>query len=210
MPGWQPLERVLIDDELASRHARAPDHEAENRMLVRLARELAKPEGDILDLLSTAALRLCEAGSAGISLLELDGGRVVFRWHSIAGALAHLEGGSIARDASPCGIVIDSHRPRLMARPECHFQALAGLAPAVHEALLIPFTMLDQDVGTVWVVSHDPRRRFDAEDRRLMTSLSGFASAAFTLRASMQSALDAASELNRANRTLRTFARRPA
>lgn len=201
---WLPLDRILIEGELASRPSRPPDHAAENRVLVALARELAKPEGDVLRVLALAALQLCRAGSAGISLLEPDGGRAVFRWHSIVGGLADLEGGCIPRDASPCGVVIRLHRPLLMAHPERHFSTLLGLEPAVHEALLIPFTMLEQDVGTVWIVSHDAARGFDAEDRRLMCSLASFASAAFTMRASMQSALDAAAELSQVKRRLRS------
>ena len=206
---WLPLERIVIDSELTSRPARPPDYAAENRILVALARELAKPESDVLHVLSMSALSLCGAGSAGISLIELEEGRAVFRWHSIVGKLAYLEGGCISRDASPCGHVIKAHRATLMATPERHYSALIGLDPPVHEALLIPFTMLDQDVGTVWIVSHDPSHGFDAEDRRLMTSLAGFASAAFTLRASMQSALDTAAELSKANQKLRKLKRKP-
>ena len=205
---WLPLECVLIDAELETRASRAPDYAAENRVLVSLANELAKPRSDVLRLLAGAALELCRAGSAGVSLLELEGGRAVFRWHAIVGALSELEGGSIPRDASPCGVVIRSHRPLLMKRPERHFRTLLGLEPRVHEVLLIPFTMLGQDVGTVWIVSHESARGFDAEDRRLMTSLAGFASAAFTLRASMQSVLDAAADLSQANQRLKKIHRR--
>ena len=205
---WLPLERVVIDAELESRPARPPDFAAENRVLVALARELAKPESDILNVLAMSALGLCGAGSAGISLIELEDSRAVFRWHSIVGQLSHLQGGCISRDASPCGHVIKSHRATLMASPERHYSALMGIDPPVHEALLIPFTMLEQDVGTVWIVSHDPERGFDSEDRRLMTSLAGFASAAFTLRSSMQSALDTAAELSQANQRLRKLKRK--
>ena len=39
--------------------------------------------------------------------------------------------------------------------------------------------MRGQALGTIWVVSHDETKRFDAEDLRVMTSLSKFASAAY-------------------------------
>ncbi len=78
---------------------------------------------------------------------------------------------------------------------------------AENEARLIPFTMLDEPVGTVWVLSHDDRRQFDAEDRRLLCSLAGFSSAAFTLRASLQSALDSAAKLGQAKQQLRRLAK---
>ncbi|MEO6436697.1 MAG: GAF domain-containing protein [Tepidisphaeraceae bacterium] len=198
---------MITDHVLEGRPSRPPGYAAENAALVALARELAKPESDVLRVLSMAALDLCRAGSAGISLLEYDAGRTVFRWHSIVGRLAHLEGSSIARDASPCGVVIGRRQSTLMSRPELHFAALTGIDPPIHEALLIPFTMLDEPVGTVWVVSHDELRRFDAEDRRIMSSLAAFASAAFTLRASMQSALDHAAKLGQAKQQLRRLAK---
>jgi PAS domain-containing protein len=45
--------------------------------------------------------------------------------------------------------------------------------------LLIPFHVKGEAVGTIWVVSHDPSRRFDAEDLRVMTNLGTFAAAAY-------------------------------
>lgn len=36
-------------------------------------------------------------------------------------------------------------------------------------------------VGTIWVVAHDERRKFDAEDERIVTTLARFASAAWQL-----------------------------
>ena len=39
--------------------------------------------------------------------------------------------------------------------------------------------MRGRALGTIWVVSHDETKRFDAEDLRVMTSLSKFAAAAY-------------------------------
>jgi len=36
--------------------------------------------------------------------------------------------------------------------------------PLVEEALLVPFYVRGKAVGTIWAVSHDPQRKFDAED----------------------------------------------
>ena len=47
-------------------------------------------------------------------------------------------------------------------------------------------------VGTVWVLSHSPAKRFDAEDARLIASLTGFASLAVKRLAHLE-ALEAAS-----------------
>ena len=53
--------------------------------------------------------------------------------------------------------------------------------PPVVEALLLPFSVAGKTVGTIWVVAHDERRKFDAEDERMVTTLAKFASAAWQL-----------------------------
>ncbi len=53
------------------------------------------------------------------------------------------------------------------------------MRPLLEEALLIPFYVKGEALGTIWVVSHDGSRRFDAEDLRVMTNLGTFAAAAY-------------------------------
>ena len=42
-------------------------------------------------------------------------------------------------------------------------------------AVLTPFHVEGKAAGTVWIVAHDAKRKFDAEDLRLLESLSRFA-----------------------------------
>jgi signal transduction histidine kinase len=49
----------------------------------------------------------------------------------------------------------------------------------------VPFYVEGKAVGTIWAVAHDPRRKFDAEDERLMLSLGRFASSAHQILASL-------------------------
>jgi PAS domain S-box-containing protein len=65
------------------------------------------------------------------------------------------------------------------AHPELDFPYWAEVEPAVEEGLLVPFYVRGEAIGTIWVVAHDPRRRFDAEDLRRVTSLAAFAAAAY-------------------------------
>jgi PAS domain S-box-containing protein len=65
------------------------------------------------------------------------------------------------------------------SHPELDFPYWAPIKPVLEEGLLIPFYVKDEAVGTIWVVSHDPSRRFDAEDLRVMTNLGTFAAAAY-------------------------------
>jgi len=147
--------------------------------LVALAQTLANSPEHVLQQLVEAALELCRAQSAGISLLEEENGRKIFRWHGIAGQFAPHVWGTTPREFSPCGTVLDTDRIQLMSRLDRHFTYFAQVEPRIAEALLIPFHVRGEAVGTIWVVSHDETRHFDAEDARVMTALGEFAAAVY-------------------------------
>jgi hypothetical protein len=65
-----PLERVICTGVLKRRPARAPNHAAENRALVRLAQGMAQSPREILQIFTDEALDRWGAGSAGISIIE--------------------------------------------------------------------------------------------------------------------------------------------
>lgn len=186
-----------ITEKLSRRPAREPDHQAENRALGILAREMATRPGGVLQRLAELVVELCRAGSAGISILEPDG--AAFRWHAVAGPLAsRLTGRTIARATSPCGMVIGRDSIQLLTDLERDFPDLAdSIDPPVFEALLVPFHANGRAIGTVWVAAHDPDRRFDAEDARLLTSLARFASAARQMAVALDQAEAARAELER-------------
>jgi GAF domain-containing protein len=186
----QPLDAVLINDELLRRPYRGPDYEAENKALVALMQALAVSPASVLSLLCRKAMELCNAHSAGVSIEEGSGPGAVFRWHAIEGAWARYQGGTLPRWFSPCGTVLDGNAPALMAHPERHYDIPPHMGPPIIEALLVPFHSLApsisreapaaaaKPVGTVWVLAHDHGKRFDREDLRLMQSLAAFAGAA--------------------------------
>ena len=71
---------TLVTPALATRAHRPPDFAAENESMHRLAHALTTSDSAMLQTLSDMALYLCEAGSAGIGLLERDtNGGLVFR-----------------------------------------------------------------------------------------------------------------------------------
>jgi two-component system, cell cycle sensor histidine kinase and response regulator CckA len=194
---------LSIDEAMARRPSRPPDHEAENRALRELARALVAPNGNVLQRLVESAIGLCGAQSAGVSLIEMDGAEKIFRWHAVAGRWAGFLMGFMPRDASPCGIVVDRHAAQLMLSPELHFAAMRVADPPAVEALLVPFDVLGETVGTVWVISHDERTRFSSEDLRIVTSLSHFAAAAYFVRTTLDHSLEVRDELFRANERLK-------
>jgi RNA polymerase sigma factor (sigma-70 family) len=180
------LDAVVRTALLQHRPRRRPDYEAQNRALVSLSQVLANPPRDILQHLVDAAMELCQGGSAGISIIEEHMGEKVFRWHALSGALASHRWGTTPRDFSPCGTVIDRNAVQLMHLPERHFLYFANVKPQIVEALLVPFSVRGQPVGTIWVVTHDDRRKFDAEDERLVKELGHFASEAYQLASSVE------------------------
>jgi signal transduction histidine kinase len=171
---------VDIRQELTTRQARKRDFESEDRCLASLAKEMATNPRNMLQKLVEAAIEYCHADTAGISLLEVQDGKELFRWEALSGVFAHMRNNTMPRDASPCGVTIDEDTTQLMYLAERVFPALKADPPFV-EALLIPFHVNEIPIGTVWVVSHTPDHGFDAEDERFITALGQFASAAWQL-----------------------------
>jgi len=170
---------MLYTDELRRRPSRPPDHAAENQALIALGREMATSPDGILQKLADTALSLCRAHSAGLSLLEDGDQRSNFHWRAIAGQWApHINGGT-PRNFGPCGAVLDQNVAMVCSHPELDFPYWAPIKPVLEEGLLIPFYVKGEARGTIWVVAHDPSRRFDAEDLRVMTNLSIFAASAY-------------------------------
>src|ERR1700694_2582268 len=101
------LESILCTEELHRRPARPPDYAKENRALVALGQALADSPRTVLQTLADTILEVCQAGSAGISLLTTDDGGKRFYWPAIAGKWKSHIGGGTPRDFGPCGDVLD-------------------------------------------------------------------------------------------------------
>jgi len=171
------LESILCTDELLSRPSRPPDHKVENSALVALTSALADSPQTILQTLADKVLEVLQADSAGISLLTKDGKR--FYWAAIAGAWQPHIGGGTLRDFGPCGDVVDHNRSMLFTHWERRYPYLSTAIPLADEGLLVPFYVNGKAVGTIWAIAHSNRRKFDAEDLRLLESMGRFASAAY-------------------------------
>ena len=193
-----PLEAVLCTEELNRRPSRPPDSETENRALVELALALADSPPTILQTLAEKILEVLYAGSAGISLLTGDEER--FHWPAIAGQWQPHIGGGTPRNFGPCGDVLDRNGPLLFRHIERRYTYFLPVTPMVEEALLVPFYVKGKAVGTIWAVSHDDRRTFDAEDLRRLESLGRFASAAYQVVVSLD-AVEGRSEALRQRHT---------
>jgi GAF domain-containing protein len=142
-----------------------------------LSSALADSPRTILQTLADKVLEVLQADSAGLSLLTKD--EKTFYWAAIAGAWQPHIGGGTPRNFSPCGDVLDHNRSMLFTHWERRYPYLNIAVPLADEGLLVPFYVNGKAVGTIWAIAHSNRRKFDAEDLRLLENMGRFASAAY-------------------------------
>jgi PAS domain S-box-containing protein len=171
-----PVESLERFQQLLGRPSRAPDFEKENRALASLMQTLADSPRAILHSLAATLLEVLNCGSAGISLLSPD--RSQIHWPAIAGQWSAHAGESAPQILSPLADLFDQQAPLVFGPTERQYAGLLPETPRAVENLLVPFYLDGQLAGSVWVASHHQSRVFNAEDLRLITSLSRFAAAA--------------------------------
>jgi GAF domain-containing protein len=189
--GGASLESILCTEELQRRPSRPPDYEKENSSLVKLVSALADSPSTIFQTLAETIQDITQCDSAGLSLLTREGRTPDacgerFYWPAIAGMWKPHIGGGTARDFGPCGDVLDRNCTLLFKRFERRYTYLLPITPLVEECLLVPFYVRGRAVGTIWAIMHSDRRKFDAEDERLMSVLAQFASLAYHTLASIE------------------------
>ena len=172
------LESILCTEELRRRPSRTADYKRETIALATLSNALADSPRTILQTLAETILEVARCDSAGLSLLTTEDGGKRFHWPAIAGQWKPHIGGGTPRNFGPCGDVLDRGAPLLFRHFERRYTYFQPVSPPVEECLLVPFYVDGKAVGTIWAIAHDERRKFDAEDERLMSSLGKFASSA--------------------------------
>ena len=172
--GAVSLESILCTEELHRRPTRPPDHERENRALVALAQTLAD-----------TILEVLQADSVGLSLLTTNDGGKRFYWPAIAGRWNPHIGGGTPGDFGSSGDVLDRKTSLLFRHLERRYTYFQPITPPIEECLLVPFYVEGKAVGTIWATAQDDRRKFDAEDERLLSSLGKFASSAYQILSSL-------------------------
>src|SRR4030095_3118079 len=179
-----PLESILCREKLQRRPSRPPDYERTRRAVVYVVRLVADSPSSIFQRLAETILDITQCDSAGLSLLTRDGKKPDvcgkrFYWPAIAGMWNPHVGGGTPRNFGPCGDVLDQNRTLLFTHFERRYPYLMPVFPAAEECLLVPFYVAGTAVGTIWAIMHTDRRKFDAEDDRVMASLGKFASSAY-------------------------------
>jgi len=205
------LEAILCTEELQRRPSRPPDYEKENQALVKLVSALADSPTTIFRTLAETIQDITNCDSAGLSLLTRDGktphvdGKR-FYWPAIAGMWNPHVGGGTPRNFGPCGDVLDQNRTLLFTHFERRYPYLMPVNPAAKECLLVPFYVDGKAVGTIWGIMHSDRRKFDAEDDRVMASLGKFASSAYQALAHIEELKIQVAEREKAEAEVRELA----
>lgn len=182
------LESVLCTHELLTRPSLPPNYHAENDALLTIAQHMADSPQTTLQKIVEVALKICWAGSAGISLVSEKTGD--FYWPAIAGAWKPHIGRGTPRHFGPSGVVLDRNAAQLFTRPERCYPYLVPVAPTIEELLLTPFYVAGKVVGTMWVVAHDQDRKFNIGDLRLIESLGRCVAAIYPLSTTLDALLE--------------------
>ena len=174
------LEVIPFADEPGSPcDQNAPQPVAQQmQALQRLTRAFLENPDTILQELVNAAVELCGADSAGISL-ERAGGtdEQFYHWAATAGEYSGFMDAMLPRYPSACGICLERGEPQRFRVTKKFFDILGVDAPLVTDGLLLPWHA-GSTRGTIFVMAHARRNAFDMADCRIMTMLSDFAAMA--------------------------------
>lgn len=178
----QPLDLFVTKGMLQSRQC-TPDFLAEESESRDLSRILADDPLLALRRLVEVARRLCNAGSASVSLLRHDAaGREIVCWEVISGALASYEGMDMRQDSSPCGLCLSAGTTIVVSRPERAYMDLRDTRPSIIEDLVVPlYDSAGKPLGTLWIAHHDDGSHFCSDDARIVEQLAAQAVLALKL-----------------------------
>ena len=159
----------------AARQDRHRDAMRQMEGMRRIARAFVENPDSILQGLVEAAVELCGADSAGISIEKRDGtDRDYYRWAATAGQYSDFLGAILPRYPSACGICLERGQPQLFRVGQRFFDILGVSAPLVTDGILLPWEV-DDTRGTIFIMAHGRAEAFDQSDCRLMQLLADFA-----------------------------------
>ena len=171
------LEIVDLTDETAISGRRLHSRNGAMQMegLHRLANAFVEQPETILQELVNAAVRLCGADSAGISV-EREGrtDEHYYQWIATAGEYSGFLDASLPRYPSACTVCLERGTPQLFRVAKKFFDILGVEAALVKDGILLPW-VVEEMRGTIFIISHSRPEAFDSEDLHLMQILASFA-----------------------------------
>jgi len=163
------------DPAFAARKLHTRDIGLQMEGLQRVSRALLETPETVLQELVRAAVELCGADSAGISIEKEDGSDEEFyHWIATAGEYSGFLNAILPREPSACGLCLERGHPQHFTVSKKFFDILGVEAPLVTDGILLPWRTEDTR-GTIFVMAHGRTEAFDENDTRLMTMLADFA-----------------------------------
>jgi DNA-directed RNA polymerase specialized sigma24 family protein len=170
------------DAAFARRHLHIRDVVSHIEGMNRLARVFVDSPTKILQELVTAAVDLCGADSAGISVEQPDAPDENFwHWVATAGQYSGFVDAKLPRYPSACGVTLERGRPQIFRVTQRFFDLMGVQAPTVTDGMLFPW-QIEETRGTIWVMAHGRTEAFDGEDCRMMQALANFAATGVKLQ----------------------------
>jgi hypothetical protein len=166
-----------LSDEAAyaDRPLRARNSLLQLEGLQRLASALVESPESILQELAEAAVRICGADSAGVSIEREDKTDAdYYQWVATAGVYSSFLNASLPIYPSACTVCLTRGTPQLFQVHKRFFDILGVEAAIVKDGILLPWEADDMR-GTIFVISHSREQAFDIEDLRLMQIFRNFA-----------------------------------
>lgn len=161
------LKDVLATNLLLVRPVREVNTEADAQIAAALL--AAKPQGRmaVWTEVSRLAKLLCKAQSAGVSIFA-NGQCDELTWMAVSGTLQLFASRRFPRRHSLCGVCFEHAAPQLFINPHLYFEWIAQAGITISEGLVAPLANEESIYGTVWLMTRDDQRYFDAEDARLL------------------------------------------
>lgn len=174
------LEVLDLDThtEFAARRLHSRDVAVQMEGLRRLTHSFVQSPDTILQELVNAAVDLCGADSAGISLeTEEKSDTNIYHWVATAGQYNGFLNAILPRYPSACGICLERGKPQLFRVRQRFFDIMGIEAPLVTDGILLPW-QVEGTRGTIFIMAHGRTAAFDKNDGQMMRVLADFASMA--------------------------------
>lgn len=144
----------------------------------RLTHAFVESPDTLLQELVNAAVDLCDADSAGISMEQEDkSDKNFYKWVATAGKYAHFLNATLPRYPSACGVCLERGKPQLFRVSQLFFDLMGIEAPTVTDGILLPW-QVEETRGTIWIMAHGRAEAFDGDDLHMMQVLADFAAMA--------------------------------
>jgi signal transduction histidine kinase len=174
------LEVLDLDThtEFTARKLHRRDIALQMEGLRRLTHSFVQSPDTILQELVNAAVELCGADSAGISLeTEEKSDANYYHWVATAGQYNGFLNAVLPRYPSACGICLERGKPQLFRVRQRFFDIMGIEAPLVTDGILLPWQVEDTR-GTIFIMAHGRAAAFDKDDGQMMRVLADFAAMA--------------------------------